>query len=183
MPTATPRRAPTPPRRSLREAATAYHEAGHAVAAYFLHVPFRKAGATIMPAGNAGCVYAGHIFQQGHRPDENSSDAVRLRCESEAMVFLAGTEAQRKFHKLSIRNHHGESDFHSAVKLMSYFFFDPPVLEAYLKFVTAWAHSFFEHHPYAWRCVEAVAAALAEKRHLSGAELTEVIESAIGQSD
>jgi hypothetical protein len=97
------------------------------------------------------------------------------------MVLLAGNEAQRKFNKRSIRFHQGESDFYKADNLMSYFFFDPPVLEAYLKFLTASVCSLFEHHPHAWRCVQAVAAKLLERRQLSGVQLKEVIEATLGE--
>jgi hypothetical protein len=49
------------------------------------------------------------------------------------------------------------------------------VLEANLEFSSVRVKSKFEHHIYAWPCVEAVAAALLEKKQLSGAELKEVI--------
>jgi ATP-dependent Zn protease len=162
--------------------ATAYHEAGHAVVAYLLNAPVKRKGATIIPnpeEGSTGCVHAGFTFRRGHRPDENKSDVVRLRCERQAMVLLAGVEAQRKFNRRSVRSYHTQSDFNGAVGLMEYFF-ESPVLEANLKCFTAWVESLFEQHPYAWQCVKAVATALLEKEQLSGAELQDVIETALG---
>jgi len=88
------------------------------------------------------------------------------------MVSLAGIIAQRMHSPRSVRNYHAQSDYHNAVDLMSYFFASP-VLEANLEFLSVWVKSKFEHHIYAWRCVEAVA--LLEKKQLSGAELKEVI--------
>jgi hypothetical protein len=159
------------PRRALE--ATAYHEAGHVVAAFFFNVPFRKKGATIIPDGVAfGGVHTKNIFRD--KPDVNDSDAVRLRCERKAMVSLAGIIAQRKFNNRSVRHGHGSADRETAIDLMSYFF-APPVLEANLKFLIVQVESLFEHHPYAWQLVEAVAAALLEKKQLSGAELRQII--------
>jgi hypothetical protein len=89
--------------------------------------------------------------------------------------------AQRKFNSRSVRSHRGESDFHKAVKMMGYFF-ESEVLEANLKFLEIRVRSLFEQHPYASRCVEAVAAALLERKKLTGPELIEVIEQAIGIS-
>jgi hypothetical protein len=83
-----------------------------------------------------------------------------------AMVSLAGIIAQRIHSPRSVRNYHAQSDYHNAVDLMSYFFASP-VLEANLEFLGVWVKSKFEHHIYAWRCVEAVAAALLEKKQLS----------------
>jgi hypothetical protein len=95
-----------------------------------------------------------------------------------AMVSLAGIIAQRMHSPRSVRNYHAQSDCHNAVDLMSYFFASP-VLEANLEFLSVRVKSKFEHHIYAWRWVEAVAAALLEKKQLSGAELKEVILSEI----
>jgi hypothetical protein len=87
--------------------------------------------------------------------------------------------AQRKFNSRSVRSHHGESDYHNAVNIMGYFF-ESPVLEANLKFLEIQVQSLFEQHPYAWRCVKAVAARLLERKKLTGSELIEVIEQTIG---
>jgi hypothetical protein len=96
----------------------------------------------------------------------SKSDAVRLRCEREALVSLAGVEAQRKFNPRSVRKHHGQHDFHSAVLLMGYFF-ESPVLEPSLEFLPVRVQSLFENHPYAWRGVAAVATALLERESSS----------------
>jgi hypothetical protein len=122
--------------RTHRDEATAYHEAGHAVVAYFERVPLRQKGASIIPNredGTAGRVFAWETFGERYRPDTKNTDAARIRCERAAMVFLAGIVAQRKFNSRSVRFHHGELDFHNAVNMMGYFF-ESPVLEANLKF-------------------------------------------------
>jgi hypothetical protein len=162
--------------------ATAYHEAGHAVAAYFFGIPFRKKGATVIPnedQGFSGCVHTSKKFG-GQRPDMDKTDAARLRCERHAMVSLAGMEAQRKFSRPSIRNYHGHHDYLNAVDLMSYFFFEEKVLDANLEFLRMRMVSLFDNHPYAWQCVTAVAEALLESKHLSGDQLTELIDLQMG---
>jgi hypothetical protein len=156
-------------------------EAGHAVAAYFFGVPIKKKGATIISdpdKGTSGCLYIRNTIRE--RPDVSKSDRVRLCCEREALVFLAGMVAQRKFNRRSVRSYHGLPDYNAALDLMGYFF-EPPVLDANLEFLTLRIQSeLFEDHPYAWRCVEAVAATLLEKKQLSGAELKEIIERTLG---
>jgi len=94
-------------------------------------------------------------FQPKHfreKPDVSKSDAVRLRCERQAMVLWAGTEAQRKFNRRSVRIYHGQDDFRAAVSLMGCFF-ESPVLEACLRFLRVRVKDLFEipEHGGAWK--------------------------------
>ena len=142
-----------------------------------LGVPFRKKAASIVSDGEtAGWVSSRSIFRE--TPEFTKSDAVRLRCERETMPLWAGTEAQRKFNRRSVRIYHGQDDFRAAVSLMGCFF-ESPVLDACLDFLRVRVKDMFEN-PRTWRCVEAAAAALIEKKTLSNTQVMDVIERAMG---
>src|SRR5437016_2249213 len=75
---------------------TAYHEAGHAVAASWLRVPFRYV--TIVPDEQDGSL--GHIrftaLSKDFGPDIESGSKVRRVLEPRIMVGLAGCAAEAK---------------------------------------------------------------------------------------
>ncbi len=77
-------------------AATAHHEAGHAVAAIMKGVPFKAV--TIKATGHA----AGHLAIKFGRGVE--------QMHKRGIVALAGEAAQRQFSPRSVRDHHGGSD-------------------------------------------------------------------------
>src|SRR5437867_3805113 len=73
--------------------ATAYHEAGHAVAAYFLGV--RLKSVTIEP-GDDSAVRTHHQDLIDKRIEyEEITDRTRLNIERTVMICLAGQEAQK----------------------------------------------------------------------------------------
>lgn len=92
-------------------AATAYHEAGHAVASLYLFRPIRKV--TIIPdkkSGNAGaCHNKGRRYLEGI--DVQISGRKRDRMFDEIKIYFAGMKAQRRFNKRSVRNWQGSQDF------------------------------------------------------------------------
>lgn len=79
-------------------AATAHHEAGHAVAAIVRGIPVRHA--TIV----AGEDNAGHVRLLARIP--KTMKAMHIH----GMVALAGEAAQRRFNPRSVRRHQGGSD-------------------------------------------------------------------------
>jgi hypothetical protein len=95
--------------------ATAFHEAGHAVAAW--HAGLKIHGATIVPARDR----PGHVTHAnplyGVHLDYDGPDEARLRAEADIVVLLAGPAAQRRHNPRSWRSWHGTSDHERAVDL------------------------------------------------------------------
>ena len=81
----------------LPAAATAFHEAGHAVAAVVRHVPFKHVSVCQI-AGSAG-----HILLRSRAHSF-------ARVHAEGVVAMAGEAAQRQFAPRSVRRHHGAGD-------------------------------------------------------------------------
>ena len=108
--------------RSSTQEFVAYHEAGHAVAAWRLGIALRRAGVTIVPdraKGNLGSV--SHVQFVNRNVPWRDSDRDRIRAEKLAQLSLAGEIAQRRFSPRSVRRYHGESDRMSAIDLLSPF--------------------------------------------------------------
>ena len=158
--------------------ATAYHEAGHAMAAWHLEIPFGKGkhALSIVPVGSA----LGHFqskqivrFRNGDLP---TTGANRLKMEREVVVGLAGTMAQRRHRPSSARSWHASSDYHSAVDLVSNFTGSVRETEAYLKLLQIRAEQTLDR-PGTWECVEAIATALLNRKTLSANEVVEIIQT------
>ncbi len=93
--------------------ATAYHEAGHAVAAWSLGAKVYRA--SIVPRSDAhGSVQHSNPLR-GTRLECDGSDRARLRAERAVVICLAGPEAQRRFNPRSWHSWHGQSDHALAV--------------------------------------------------------------------
>ena len=159
---------------------TAYHEAGHAVASFFLHTGFRRV--TIVPDDEA----AGHSLDgMGGRfhgqPDCEMTPAIRDYLERHIQVLLAGEIAQRKHSPRSVRQHHGRSDRHHAVGLALYINSDPRAVELYLRWLEHCTEGLVVTR---WAMVETVAEALAEHKTLTRAQVRALILEAAkgGQS-
>lgn len=78
--------------------ATAYHEAGHAVATYFLGRAGRVKRVTIVPdpkQDTLGCMHHAGARRR-FRPDIDWDGATRLRLEAEIMILLAGGIAEAR---------------------------------------------------------------------------------------
>ena len=157
--------------------ATAYHEAGHAVAAWRLGVGFRKQALSIVPDGDS----LGHAKQSNplFRVDLefDKSDRARRRAEKAAQISLAGGAAQRRFSARSYRHAHIKSDLHEAVHMLGYFA-EGDELEAYLRLIEIRARHMF-NRPFVWRCVQALAGALLARKKLSGREIKRIIEATV----
>lgn len=117
-----------------RSEATAYHEAGHAVVAFWLGL--RVHSVTIVPDAVGGTVgVCRHSAGIGRSVDYDRSDRNRLRMERAVMCSLAGIEAQRKHRASSVRNYHAHSDYEKAVDLVSEFFPEADLAGLFIKFM------------------------------------------------
>jgi ATP-dependent Zn protease len=81
-----------------REWDTAYHEAGHAVAAFFLGMSIGRNGVTIVPDKIKQTLGTGHILSQlRERPDVSVSPRTHVQIENRAVMDMAGDVAEKKF--------------------------------------------------------------------------------------
>lgn len=151
-------------RNDRRDLVTAHHEAGHAVAAIVLGVPVRHA--TIIPdEPDAQGRTLGHVrFRSGDA--DLPSLGHRL-----LIVTLAGPAAQRRFAPRSPIRANAVCDFHHA-RLDSETCSSSPAAARSL-------HRWAQHEARAlvareWLVVEHVAAALIERRTLSGDEIRDI---------
>ncbi len=82
-------------RRTKALEATAYHEAGHAVAAYKVGMKVKRL--TIVPSGDALGSHQHHAYFPGVNLEYDSSPRAQRRAENFALVCFAGPAAQRRF--------------------------------------------------------------------------------------
>ncbi len=154
-------------KRSL--AATAYHEAGHAVAARWQNVKFKEV--SILPRNDT----SGHVTPTSpprwFEPDVRSDERSHRRVEAQARVMLAGVAAEARF-----KGRHdwrgASSDLGQAVFLLHYICGSNGELEAYVKLIRIQARGLVEAH---WNEVQAVAQALLDRERLTAAEVVEII--------
>ena len=163
---------------SNRDAATAYHEAGHAVASWCLGR--RVCSATIVPDDDS----AGRVKNEREKP--STAFAVecgdpwhpsRFRAEKRVMIVQAGEVAQRRYNPRSVRRYHSQSDLNKSLDtlLSCNPYEEEPDVTHHYQLLRKWTASLIERH---WHLVEAVAKALLERRTLSGTQILDVIHEA-----
>jgi len=141
------------------ETATAYHEAGHAVAACVLHLVLRQKGISIIPDEDSdGRTHLVHPMRNS-KPEIDRSDRNQIRAERYAVVVLAGREAQLRYRGSNIRPYHYHNDYQNAAELIEYFVASHEELNAHLRLLQVRAKNLFENDEI-WRCTQAVAIAL-----------------------
>jgi ATP-dependent Zn protease len=151
--------------------ATAYHEAGHMVAAWRQHLKIRRA--TIIPAED----YTGRVEHEsplrGIRLDIDGSDRAALKAEKAILICLAGPAAQRRFRRSSWRTHHGAGDHEIASDLALRLQGSGKIATAYLGYLQLRADSLVESN---WNFVELFAQRLLELKTLEYREIRYLID-------
>jgi ATP-dependent Zn protease len=164
-------------RNARRTAATAHHEAGHAVAYYWLReigrypLP-RMRRVTIVPQEKS----LGHVAPfptSSFRPDYDHGPRVQLRVQGQIMVSLAGRIAERRHTGRRVRGGWGK-DYEQAVDLASRVTGGPEETSAMLRWLALATESLLAQR---WSLVEAVAQALLAQPTLTGREVVAVIRS------
>lgn len=159
--------------------ATAYHEAGHAVAAMQLGVGIGRRGVSIIPGEDfAGFAHVLKGFRG--RPDlDLITGAMRLKAENRVIVSFAGPAAQRRFRASSVRSYHGRSDRERAIDLLIFFASPTRELEAYLRWLHIRTENLVAGQAW-WLMIEAVAEALMTHKRLTSEEVEAVVRKALG---
>src|SRR5437867_1296774 len=97
---------------------TAYHEAGHAVAAHRLHVLIREVS---VEPDQFSSRHVRHQRLVSKTIEYDRSDRNRMRMERRVIICHAGMEAQRKFNPRSVRHYHAHSDYQTAGAAVEHF--------------------------------------------------------------
>ncbi|MGA3092642.1 MAG: hypothetical protein ABSD75_28925 [Terriglobales bacterium] len=144
----------------------AYHEAGHAVIAWRLHLLSNKGASVVPEEGSKGRVH--HNRGRGDRPDTASTDSARARVERNVIVALADIEAQQKYSPSSVRSYHGTTDRDHAIDMLM-FITEPTSNEfpVHIKLLKLRARNMVRAH---WPQIEVVAARLRVSKTLTGNE-------------
>lgn len=153
---------------------TAYHEAGHAYAAWLFRIGFRRQALSVVPKEDYAGMFSHNGLGLGRHPEFDGSDRARIRLERHVVMGLAGIEAQRKFRPSSVRSYHAASDYRKAHKVVSTLVADGEELHAYLKLLQIRARKLVTASA-AWPIISALAVALAERGTLSHREAMEIV--------
>ena len=155
---------------------TAYHEAGHAVAAW--HLGVRTKALSIVPEARSAGRHTHHSYFGGINLDWGDSPRAQRKAENMALVCCAGPAAQRRFDPKGFRNYHAKDDWHQAVDLLSHLTGDDEILSAHFKLIDLRARKFVAR-PQVWPLIEGLAGALLEQQHLNGKDVHAVINESM----
>jgi ATP-dependent Zn protease len=158
-------------RKSKSLQSTAYHEAGHAVAAF--HLGFRLRDCTIKPAGSSlGMTRRmGRLYLEGIEY-RSMTPTLRDRIEREIIQGLAGPVAQRRFAPRSCRHYHASEDYKTAVDTIFRISPSGQEVNAYMQWLKIRAENLVALH---WHEIKQVADALMVHETLDGTTIEQVI--------
>jgi ATP-dependent Zn protease len=153
------------------ERCTAYHEAGHAVAAFYLHRKIRS----VTICSDEG--YSGNVRVRGRRRIEGTFDDSTDKVFNDILILYAGQLAQNRFAPRSLRRWHvqtGHSSLldHDQIVDLALTQTDEAGVPLLLKFLKHQAENLVECR---WDDIRAVAEALLKRKTLSGDEVRKII--------
>lgn len=156
-------------------AATAYHEAGHAVITRWLGRSFRYASIEGDETSSGRVVT--HGVGDWFRPDSVVNGRTRRRIEQDGMILLAGHSAEAL--ATGVADFVGAADdYHLTVGLVSYATSGWKETEAYIGWLWERVDAVLAI-PAVWEAVEAVAAALLEQRTIEGSAARRLVDVAL----
>lgn len=161
--------------------ATAYHEAGHAVASHVLKYAPKTKKLTIEPEpefGNLGHALA--FFMPSLKPDLEDDLKTMARLEARVIVLLAGPESERKY--TGRYNNAGAAGDHAdaadyALRMDS----NSTCMAAHREYCRQRAIQLVDHQ---WKMIEKLAEALLEHKTLNGKQVRAILDEshALAQS-
>lgn len=156
---------------------TAYHEAGHAVAARFFRLPVKLV--SIIPGeGFAGFVQFGDTCGRNAAAGllNGASFDGLTRILKELIVLLAGMEAQRHYSPQSCRKSHPSSDYAQAVDFsLSFCAGDVQEAEFFLRWVCKRAENLVTG--ILWADIHSLADELVVRREMTGREVSAFLKA------
>jgi hypothetical protein len=161
---------------TARLKATAYHEAGHAIAAWRLET--RVSSVTVEPnEDNLGAtLHSNPLYGMDIDCGDDSPRAQR-RAENYMVISLAGPAAQREHNPRSVRVYHGRSDREAVCEVLSQLcVVGSDLFHAYYRLMDLRARVLVQHFVN-WRAIEILAQELLQRRTLSGKTLRQFIVS------
>lgn len=161
---------------SNRLEATAYHEAGHAVMAWLLRLPFKEV--SIVP--DASQEFRGRILHEPYpkwfNPEVSSTPQVSQRTEAYIKTYFAGQIAERKLRGRAPAKSSHAGDDSGAIDFALSVAGSSEAASYFLRYLFCCARdSVFAY----WPMVNAVAAALLKRKRLSEREVQRAIQRAI----
>ncbi|MGD0632561.1 MAG: hypothetical protein ABR987_24825 [Terracidiphilus sp.] len=156
--------------------ATAYHEAGHALADFLLGFKIKSVSivADETSAGRVSSVLGLNpsILEYG-----NPSSKTIARWHDKALTMLAGEAAQSHFNPRSVRAHHAGRDRDAILDILERIHGDGDELQAVYRYLKIRARNLV-CGPHRWFMVEAVVLELAKNKTLTGSEVEAVFRQA-----
>ena len=151
--------------------ATAYHEAGHAVAA--IEMGFKVSSVSIQPDefSHGRTVHNNPLYRMNLNSHEHS-DRLRLRVERAVIIALAGPEAQQRYNPRTIRKQDVKDDVDRVMRVLSEFTASNEELEAYFDLLRIRTRQLIDLK---WDAVQRLSRALCERTALSGAEARRMV--------
>jgi hypothetical protein len=155
----------------------AYHEGGHALAAFRLG--FRLRSISIVSDGESFGRVRGYLKPTFFRKFDQEAPTRKDIAEAHDRIvaLLAGGEAQRKFRQGSVRRNHVEHDMQCIHTLLERLFQEDE-RTALMKYLRIRAKLLI-HSPTNWRMITALAEALVERPSLKGREVAAVFVDAL----
>ena len=164
-----------PKRHTTLEERTAYHEAGHFVAAYVGKKSPAIRRLSIVPEGNT----LGHVVPfpaPSFRPD---IDPPLQRVVDTIVTYLAGSAAEKRF--AGCFDHEGSAqDYGSAVSLGMHVVTADRELELFVNWLDERAAEVIDVH---WWAVTGVAEELLRRKKMTGKEALEVIDGLVAKGE
>ena len=160
-------------------AATAYHEAGHMVAAWRMRVKIHKA--TIVPTEiYLGCVHHESPLRRINL-EVDGSDRAEIKANKMVLICLVGPAAERRHNPSlslgsSLPSYHGKSDYDLAPDLAFRLASNNEVADAYLKWMQLRAEALNVSN---WNFVVAFANRLLERGTLEYGEIGELVSDVV----
>ncbi len=150
---------------AMRREATAYHEAGHAVAAWKLG--YRPVSASII-AADESVGEVRHENPYGNNAEYDGSELGRLRIERAIIIRRAGPIAQKRYRPTSWRRWQGGADYAVSADLALLVSGSGEIASAFLKWLDLRAKALIEQN---WPVVERVANALLKRGAMNEDEI------------
>ncbi len=155
---------------------TAYHEAGHAVAAFALSKRFKKVSIIPSPTEDSLGRLLGCDWDSKLNPEFDEGARLRHLVEAQIIIFLAGPVAEAKL--TGRYNHVGASkDYHGAVFYASYVTGSSEETSAYINWLLERTKNILS--TYHWDAVELLADELIKRREISYTATRKIIRKGL----